>query len=274
MLTDGVGRAYVVERTSVRRNPMLESFFHDRTTGLRDRLLDLRTELGQLQVEAGVYDQNWQQRLNLGSRDDLRGELLRVRVRRETQEGRLSTIRRRLRENPDMLVPLLEFDEVKSFQEIRTQLALAELGTSAPARERAEALGEFAESLEIELPSATARGDTASAADTERSVSERQSLEGADWLAIQNADRLTLQLFAVNALEHVGQQAERGAVDSFGLAQVEPDAGEVRVLKHLLEVLIDGGAQGEPDIPFESDNIGAFVAGRENPALLHINLAC
>jgi uncharacterized protein involved in exopolysaccharide biosynthesis len=122
MLTDAVARAYVVERISVRRNPMLESFFHDRTSGLRDRLLDLRTELGQLQVEAGVYDQNWQQRLNLGSLDDLRGELLRVRVRRETQEGRLNTIRRRMRENPDILVPLLEFDEVKSFQEIRTQL--------------------------------------------------------------------------------------------------------------------------------------------------------
>jgi len=44
MLADAVAKAYVVERISVRRNPMLESFFHDRTSGLRDRLLDLRTE--------------------------------------------------------------------------------------------------------------------------------------------------------------------------------------------------------------------------------------
>jgi uncharacterized protein involved in exopolysaccharide biosynthesis len=122
MLTDAVARAYVIERISVRRNPMLESFFHDRTSGLRDRLLDLRTELGQLQIEAGVYDEEWQQRLNLGSLGELRSELLRLRVQRETLEGRLGTIRRRLDENPDLLVPLLEFDERRPFQEIRTQL--------------------------------------------------------------------------------------------------------------------------------------------------------
>jgi len=132
MLADAVARAYVVERITVRRNPMLESFFHDRTAGLRDRLLDLRTELGQLQVEAGVYDEAWQQRLNLGSLDEFRNELVRVRVRRETEEGQLATIRRRMRENPDLLVPMLEFEDVRSFQEIRTQLvfkrtALAEL---------------------------------------------------------------------------------------------------------------------------------------------------
>jgi uncharacterized protein involved in exopolysaccharide biosynthesis len=122
MLTDAVANAYVLERMSVRRNPMLESFFHDRTSGLRDRLLDLRTELGQLQIEAGIYDEDWQQRLNLGSLDELRNELLRLRVRRETLEGRLDTIRRRMREDPDILVPLLEFEEVKAFAEIRTQL--------------------------------------------------------------------------------------------------------------------------------------------------------
>jgi uncharacterized protein involved in exopolysaccharide biosynthesis len=43
-------------------------------------------------------------------------------VRRETLEGRLDTIRRRMREDPDILVPLLEFEEVKAFAEIRTQL--------------------------------------------------------------------------------------------------------------------------------------------------------
>jgi uncharacterized protein involved in exopolysaccharide biosynthesis len=122
MLTDAVANAYVLERMSVRRNPMLESFFHDRTAGLRDRLLDLRTELGQLQIEAGIYDEDWQQRLNLGSLDELRNELLRLRVKRETLEGRLDTIRRRMREDPDILVPLLEFEEVKAFAEIRTQL--------------------------------------------------------------------------------------------------------------------------------------------------------
>jgi len=122
MLTDAVANAYVIERIAVRRNPMLESFFNDRTTGLRDRLLDLRMELGQLQIEAGIYDQEWQQRLNIGSLDELRTELLRVRVRRRTEEGQLETIRRRLAENPDILVPIMEFEDGRPFQELRTKL--------------------------------------------------------------------------------------------------------------------------------------------------------
>ncbi|NNE44276.1 MAG: hypothetical protein HKN12_08695 [Gemmatimonadetes bacterium] len=122
MLADAVSGAYVVERIAVRRNPMLESFFNDRTSGLRDRLLDLRMELGQLQIEAGIYDQEWQQRLNLGTLDELRTELLKVRVRRESQEGQLTTIRTRLAANPDLLVPITEFDDGRPFQELRTKL--------------------------------------------------------------------------------------------------------------------------------------------------------
>jgi len=121
MLTDAVANAYVVERISVRRNPMLESFFEDRTANLRDRLLDLRTELGQLQIEAGIYDQDWQQRVNIGSLDGLRSELIRVRVRRETEEASLASIRRRM-DDPNVLVPSKEFEDDHAFQEIRTKL--------------------------------------------------------------------------------------------------------------------------------------------------------
>jgi uncharacterized protein involved in exopolysaccharide biosynthesis len=122
MLADAVANAYVVERIAVRRNPMLESFFQDRTAGLKDRLLDLRTELGQLQIESGVYNEEWQQKLNLGTLDELRTELLRVRVRRETEERKLEAIERRLANNPDLLVPMLEFEDYRPFQEIRTKL--------------------------------------------------------------------------------------------------------------------------------------------------------
>ncbi len=121
ILTDAVANAYVVERISVRRNPMLESFFQDRTSNLRDRLLDLRTELGQLQIEAGVYDEEWQQRVNLGSLDELRTDLLRVRVNRETLEQRLGAMRRRVNSAGD-IIPALEFGEDRAFQEIRTKL--------------------------------------------------------------------------------------------------------------------------------------------------------
>lgn len=122
MLADAVANAYVVERIAVRRNPMLESFFQDRSVSLRDRLLDLRTELGQLQIESGIYDQEWQQRLNLGTLDELRTDLLRVRVRRETEEKKIAAIRRTLAENPDLLVPSLEFEDGRPFQELRAKL--------------------------------------------------------------------------------------------------------------------------------------------------------
>lgn len=119
MLTDAVANAYVIERIAVRRNPMLESFFTDRSARLRDRLLDLRMELGQLQIESGVYDEEWQQRLNLGSLDDLRADLVHVRVQREALQGQLDTIRRRLRESPDLLVPITELEQGDAFKELR-----------------------------------------------------------------------------------------------------------------------------------------------------------
>jgi len=122
MLADAVANAYVVERIAVRRNPMLESFFEDRSANLRDRLLDLRTELGQLQIESGIYDQDWQQRLNLGTLDGLRTDLLKVRVHRETEEKKLDIVRRKMKEEPDILVPSLEFEDGRPFQELRAKL--------------------------------------------------------------------------------------------------------------------------------------------------------
>lgn len=119
MLTDAVANAYVIERIAVRRNPMLESFFTDRSARLRDRLLDLRMELGQLQIESGVYDEEWQQRLNLGSLDELRTDLLRVRVKREALQGQIATIRSRVVDSPDILVPVTELESGDAFRELR-----------------------------------------------------------------------------------------------------------------------------------------------------------
>lgn len=122
LLTDAVANSYVAERISVRRSPMLESFFQERSQDLEDRLLELRTELGQVEVEAGIYDQEWQQRLNLGTLDDLRTDLLQVRVSRETLESKLATVRRKLASNPELLVPIMEFEENHAVQELRTKV--------------------------------------------------------------------------------------------------------------------------------------------------------
>jgi uncharacterized protein involved in exopolysaccharide biosynthesis len=122
MLADAVASSYVAERISVRRSPMLESFFQERTADLQERLLDLRTEMGQIQVEAGIYDQEWQQRLNLGTLDDLRTELLRVRVNRQTEEAKIGEVRGKLSSGDADIVPMLEFEENAPFTELRTKL--------------------------------------------------------------------------------------------------------------------------------------------------------
>ncbi len=157
MLADAVANAYVVERIAVRRNPLVESFFQDRSAGLRDRLLDLRTELGQLQIESGIYDQEWQQRLNLGTLDELRTDLLRVRVRRDTEERKLAAVRRKIAEDPDVVVPTLEFEDGRPFQELRAKLIdkrtqLAELkGRYLPDHPKVKQTEDFIALLEQDL---------------------------------------------------------------------------------------------------------------------------
>lgn len=157
MLADAVANSYVAERISVRRSPMLESFFQERSQDIQDKLLDLRTELGQVQVEAGIYDQEWQQRLNLGTLDDLRTQLLQVRVRRETEESKIRTVHRVLDSEPNVMVPILEFEDNRAFQELRTKLidknaVLAELrGKYLPDHPRVKQAESLVSSLEVEL---------------------------------------------------------------------------------------------------------------------------
>jgi uncharacterized protein involved in exopolysaccharide biosynthesis len=157
MLADAVANSYVAERISVRRSPMLESFFQERSQDIQEKLLDLRTELGQVQVESGIYDQEWQQRLNLGTLNDLRNELLRVRVRRETEESKIRTVRRLLANEPNVLAPNLEFEENRAFQELRTKLidknaVLAELkGKYLPDHPRVKQAESLVSQLETEL---------------------------------------------------------------------------------------------------------------------------
>lgn len=157
MLADAVANSYVAERINVRRSPMLESFFQERSQDLEDRLLDLRTELGQVQVEAGIYDQEWQQRLNLGTLDELRTELLRARIRRETEEQHVQSLRRKIAANPELFVADLEFEDNRAFQELRTKLidkksSLAELrGKYLPEHPKVKQAESFVSQLEDEL---------------------------------------------------------------------------------------------------------------------------
>ena len=59
--------------------------------------------------------------MNLGSLDDLRKDLIRARIRRETDEQQLAAIRRRAAD-PNVLVPAAEFEDNRAFQEIRSKL--------------------------------------------------------------------------------------------------------------------------------------------------------
>jgi uncharacterized protein involved in exopolysaccharide biosynthesis len=157
MLADAVASSYVAERISVRRSPQLESFFQERTQEIGDKLLDLRSELGEVQVEAGIYDQEWQQRLNLGTLDELRTELVRTRVNRETEEAKINAVRRRVASGPEVLAPILEFEDNRAFQELRTKLidkkaALAELrGKYLPDHPKVKQAESLVAQLEEEL---------------------------------------------------------------------------------------------------------------------------
>jgi uncharacterized protein involved in exopolysaccharide biosynthesis len=157
MLADAVANSYVAERISVRRSPMLESFFQERSHDIQEKLLDLRTELGQVQVEAGIYDQEWQQRLNLGTLDDLRQQLLQVRVRRETEESKIRTVRKLVANEPNVMVPILEFEDNRAFQELRTKLidktaVLAELrGKYLPDHPKVKQAESLVSQLQTEL---------------------------------------------------------------------------------------------------------------------------
>lgn len=113
--------------------------------------------------------------------------------------------------------------------EIRTQLALAELGTTAPARERVTQLRAFASSVGLRLDEAALR-ETRTRQATEGQVAAQQNLGGAEWLAIQASDRLTLQLFAVNALDHVGQLMQRYATLDMHVLKSELGTPSYRVV--------------------------------------------
>lgn len=196
MLADAVASAYVIERIAVRRNPMLESFFIDRTAGLRDRLLDLRTELGQLQIEAGIYDQEWQQRLNLGSLDELRTDLLRVRVHRESVEGQIATIRQRMLENPDVLVPVSDFEDGRPFQELRTKIIdkrtlLAELKAQyLPDHPKVQQAREFISLLEEDLRQEIDTQISMRVGEAEAIRAHERALEGAIREMIEEMNRI------------------------------------------------------------------------------------
>ena len=157
MLADAVANSYVNERISVRRSPMLESFFQERSQDIQEKLLDLRTELGQVQVEAGIYDQEWQQRLNLGTLNDLRSQLLQVRVHRETEESKIRMVRKTIASDPQVMVPILEFEDNRAFQELRTKLidkgtVLAELrGKYLPDHPRVKQAESLVSQMEAEL---------------------------------------------------------------------------------------------------------------------------
>ncbi|HET9887336.1 MAG TPA: hypothetical protein VFR10_07475, partial [bacterium] len=102
-------------------------------------------------------DQEWQQRLNLGTLDDLRQQLLQVRVRRETEESKIRIVHKVLANEPDVMVPILEFEDNRAFQELRTKLidknaALADLRAKyLPDHPKVKQAESLVSQLEVEL---------------------------------------------------------------------------------------------------------------------------
>jgi hypothetical protein len=82
----------------------------------------------------------------------------------------------------------------------RAQLALAELGGDTGAQERSERLLRFGQRIGVPMPAGSASAP--GAAPRSDPAPTQSPLE---WLGMQPASNVTLQLFAVNGLDHVGQ---------------------------------------------------------------------
>ena len=158
MLADAVAER--VRRRADRRAPQSDAreLLPDRSANLRDRLLDLRTELGQLQIESRHL------RSRSGSSAWISGrwtscalDLLRARVRRETEERKLAAVRRKMVENPDIVAPSLSSKTGVPSRELRAKLIdkrteLAELsGRYLPDHPKVQQAEAFVKLIEDDL---------------------------------------------------------------------------------------------------------------------------
>jgi succinoglycan biosynthesis transport protein ExoP len=109
---NAVAEAYVEFRAQVRRTAGVEEYFGDQIARVSDQLIDLSKQELDLRNQGQVYDREWQQRVAINRRYEMELKLNETRSRRAAAEGELAAVQKRLKDNPDDLMPFnVEHDD-------------------------------------------------------------------------------------------------------------------------------------------------------------------
>jgi len=70
------------------------------------------------------------------------------------------------------------------------------------------------------------------------------------------------------------QQAQRGAVDALGVAQVHDHTFEFRIVEHALQVVVNGGAEIDAHVAHQLQGISPVTVRRQDTASRHLRRPC
>lgn len=117
---EAAAQAYVEHRVLVRKAGGIEEFFQEQLRQTEQRLIELKEHELQLRREGEVYDLEYQQTIMIRNKGEFELRLGETRSERIAEERKLQSIRRRLEENPDLLLPFAEFAGDKLVMEMLT----------------------------------------------------------------------------------------------------------------------------------------------------------
>lgn len=106
---EAVAGAYVEHRVMVRKPGGIEDFFGDQLRRTEERLIELKEHEMRLRKEGGIYDIEYQLNIAIRNKGEFELKLGEVRSDRIAEERKLEATKRRLKEDPDLLLPFPEF---------------------------------------------------------------------------------------------------------------------------------------------------------------------
>jgi uncharacterized protein involved in exopolysaccharide biosynthesis len=106
---NAAAEAYIEHRVPVRSSPGAQEYFNEQMAVVEARLLDLVTTELMLRKEGAVYDLEWQYRMQISRQSELELQLAEIRSRRLAEEAKLRMVKKRIADDPDLLVPFSEF---------------------------------------------------------------------------------------------------------------------------------------------------------------------
>ncbi len=105
---NALAQAYVEHRLQVRRTSGILDYFEDQLRQVEERLIELKEEELALRKQGEIYDLEWQQRVAIRNKGELELKLQEARSKRIAEERKLAAMKRRLEEDPDLLLPFPE----------------------------------------------------------------------------------------------------------------------------------------------------------------------